>query len=256
MSVGLLMPKATAVWLIDNTRLTFDQIAAFCSLHPLEVKAIADGEVAQGVRGVDPVSGGQLTRDELDKAENNPAYSLHLSEPKVKLPDMKKRRGAKYTPLSRRHDRPNAILWLLRNHPELVDAQISRLVGTTKSTIEQVRNRSHWNMASLTATDPVVLGLCSQVDLDFEVQRSSKNRPARPETAEEVHTLIPAHLSILPDDSTDENEDLTAEEAANDVRLANVFGTTPSATDHNTDPSSENDVDLKQVFAKLKQNHS
>ena len=126
----LLMPKATAVWLVDNTALTFDQIAHFCHLHPLEVGAIADGESAQGIKGMDPVTNGQLTRDEIAKAEADPNYRMKLNEPKVRVPEAK-RRGPRYTPLSKRLDRPNAILWLVRNHPELKDAQISRLVGTT-----------------------------------------------------------------------------------------------------------------------------
>ncbi len=185
----LLMPKATAVWLVENTSLTFDQIAEFCRLHPLEVKGIADGEVAAGIKGLNPVLNGQLTREEIAKAEANPDSKLRISEPKVKLPEAKKRKGPKYTPLSRRHDRPNAILWLLRNHPELKDAQIMRLVGTTKTTIEQVRERTHWNSAQLQPTDPVALGLCTQIDLDFEVNRASKDRP---QIVQEGSTLLPA----------------------------------------------------------------
>lgn len=185
----LLMPKATAVWLVENTSLTFDQIAEFCRLHPLEVKGIADGEVAAGIKGLNPVLNGQLTREEIAKAEANPDSKLRISEPKVKLPEAKKRKGPKYTPLSRRHDRPNAILWLLRNHPELKDAQIMRLVGTTKTTIEQVRERTHWNSAQLQPTDPVALGLCTQIDLDFEVNRASKDRP---QVVQEGSTLLPA----------------------------------------------------------------
>ncbi|HET7412146.1 MAG TPA: DUF1013 domain-containing protein [Pararhizobium sp.] len=190
MTQQLLMPKATAVWLVDNTALSFDQIAQFCKLHPLEVKAIADGESAQGIKGLDPIQTGQLSREEIVKAESDPAHKLKLSEPKVRVPETK-RRGPRYTPVSKRQDRPNAILWLVRNHPELKDAQISRLVGTTKSTIEQIRNRTHWNSANLTPMDPVTLGLCSQIDLDLEVERASKGRAATttPETGE---TLVPA----------------------------------------------------------------
>src|SRR5690606_9905930 len=172
MANTLLMPKATAVWLVDNTALTFEQIAQFCSLHPLEVKAIADGEASQGIKGMDPIITGQLTREEIARGEQDPNYRLKLSEPKVRVPETR-RKGPRYTPLSKRQDRPNAILWLLRNHPELKDAQISRLVGTTKSTIEQIRNRTHWNSANLQPLDPVTLGLCSQIDLDFEVQRAA-----------------------------------------------------------------------------------
>ncbi|MBX3597922.1 MAG: DUF1013 domain-containing protein [Rhizobiaceae bacterium] len=191
MANTLLMPKATAVWLVDNTALSFDQIAQFCSLHPLEVKAIADGESAQGIKGMDPVITGQLSRDEIKRGEQNPDYKIKLSEPKVRVPETK-RRGARYTPLSKRQDRPNAILWLVRNHPELKDAAISRLVGTTKSTIEQIRERRHWNIANLQPMDPVTLGLCSQIDLDIEVQRASANRPPAAPSGE---TLLPAALT-------------------------------------------------------------
>lgn len=176
MAQTLLMPKATAVWLVDNTALSFDQIAQFCKLHPLEVKAIADGEAAQGIKGLDPIATGQLSRDEIRRAETNPDHKLKLQEPKVRVPESK-RRGPRYTPVSKRQDRPNAILWLVRNHPELKDAQISRLVGTTKTTIEQIRDRSHWNSANLAPMDPVTLGLCTQIDLDFEVEKASKGRP-------------------------------------------------------------------------------
>ncbi|MCT7376546.1 DUF1013 domain-containing protein [Chelativorans salis] len=188
MANTLLMPKATAVWLVDNTALTFDQIAEFCKLHPLEVSAIADGEAAQGIKGMDPVMTGQLTRDEIARGEADPNYQLKLSEPKVRVPETK-RKGPRYTPLSKRQDRPNAILWLVRNHPELKDAQISRLVGTTKSTIEQIRNRTHWNSANLVPMDPVTLGLCSQIDLDLEVQRAERYAPP---AAPAGDTLLPA----------------------------------------------------------------
>ncbi|MCC2096144.1 MAG: DUF1013 domain-containing protein, partial [Hyphomicrobiales bacterium] len=166
MSTAPLMPKATAVWLVDNTSLTFDQIAEFCNLHPLEVKGIADGEVAAGIRGHDPITSGQLTRDEIAKAEGDETYRLQLAKSRVRVPEIKKPRGPRYTPLSKRQDRPNAILWLVRNHPELKDAQVMRLVGTTKSTLAAVRDRTHWNSANLTPMDPVTLGLCSQLDLD------------------------------------------------------------------------------------------
>ena len=156
-----LMPKATAVWLVENTALSFDQVAEFCKLHPLEVKAIADGDAAQGIKGLDPIQTGQLTRDEIEKGVADPDHKLQLSRPKVGLPEAKpgpKKKGPRYTPVSRRQDRPNAILWLIRNHPELKDAQIMRLVGTTKSTIAGIRDRTHWNAASLTPLDPVTLG--------------------------------------------------------------------------------------------------
>ena len=168
-----LMPKATAVWLVDNTSLTFEQIAEFCGLHVLEVKGIADGDVAHGIKGMDPISSGQLSREEIADAELNPTHRLKLSEPKVEVPEVKTKRGPRYTPVSRRQDRPNAILWLLKNHPELKDSQIMRLVGTTKPTILAIRERSHWNSPNLQAQDPVTLGLCSQIDLDAEVKKAA-----------------------------------------------------------------------------------
>jgi uncharacterized protein len=171
-----LMPKATAVWLVANTALTFEQIAEFCGLHNLEVKGIADGDVAQGIKGFDPISNGQLTREEIKRAEADASARLKLAESKVELPPARTegRKGPRYTPVSRRHDRPNAVVWLLRNHPEMKDAQIMRLVGTTKPTIASIRDRSHWNSANLTAQDPVALGLCSQIDLDAEVQKAAR----------------------------------------------------------------------------------
>jgi uncharacterized protein len=218
MAQQLLMPKATAVWLVDNTALSFDQIAQFCKLHPLEVKAIADGESAQGIKGLDPIATGQLSRDEIARAEGNPNHKLKLSEPKVRVPDSK-RKGPRYTPVSKRQDRPNAILWLVRNHPELKDAQISRLVGTTKATIEQIRERTHWNSANLTPMDPVTLGLCSQIDLELEVERASKGRPL-PSAAETGATL----------ESAQETEKL----------------------DYGHDREEEKEIDADAVFAKLK----
>ena len=190
MAQQLLMPKATAVWLVDNTALSFEQIATFCKLHPLEVKAIADGESAQGIKGLDPISTGQLSRDEISKGEGDSNHKIKLSEPKVHVPEAK-RKGPRYTPVSKRQDRPNAILWLVRNHPELKDAQVSRLVGTTKNTIEQIRNRSHWNSANLSPMDPVTLGLCTQIDLDMEVEKASKNR-APVADGEADSQLVPA----------------------------------------------------------------
>ncbi|GJE55319.1 MULTISPECIES: DUF1013 domain-containing protein [Methylobacterium] len=198
MSQGPLMPKATAVWLVENTSLAFEQIADFCHLHPLEVKGIADGEVAAGIKGFDPITAGQLTREEIEKAQKSPNHKLKIAVSKVKLPEVKRTtKGPRYTPLSRRQDRPNAILWLLRNHAELKDAQVIRLVGTTKSTIQQIRDRSHWNSGSLQPLDPVTLGLCSQIDLDFEVGKAAKDRPATV-PAESGPTLLPTEVSTAP----------------------------------------------------------
>ena len=191
MAQQLLMPKATAVWLVDNTGLSFEQIAEFCTLHPLEVKAIADGEAAQGIKGMDPIITGQLTRDEIVRAEKDANHRLKLAPPKVRVPEAK-RKGPRYTPVSKRQDRPNAILWLVRNHPELKDPAISRLVGTTKHTIEQIRERTHWNSANLQPMDPVTLGLCSQIDLDLEVEKASRGMPRPEELAEEERLLSAA----------------------------------------------------------------
>lgn len=213
MATTLLMPKATAVWLVDNTALSFDQIAFFCSLHPLEVKAIADGESAQGIKGMDPVMTGQLTREEIAKAEKDANHRLKISEPKVRVPEAK-RKGPRYTPLSKRHDRPNAIYWLVKNHPELKDPAISRLVGTTKATIDQIRERRHWNMSNLQPMDPVALGLCSQIDLDLEVSRAATARGAQP-AAPVGDTLLPASMTErLPGDlekKREEEKELSAE---------------------------------------------
>ncbi|MDP4024066.1 DUF1013 domain-containing protein [Methylobacterium sp. NEAU 140] len=206
MSQGPLMPKATAVWLVENTSLAFEQIADFCKLHPLEVKGIADGEVAAGIKGLDPVSTGQLTRDEIEKAQKAPHYKLKPAVSKVKLPEVKRTtKGPRYTPLSRRQDRPNAILWLLRNHPELKDAQIIRLVGTTKSTIQQIRERTHWNSGSLQPMDPVTLGLTTQIALDFEVQRAAADRPAAL-AAEGGASLLPTEVSTAREPEPDEDD--------------------------------------------------
>ncbi|UHD45117.1 DUF1013 domain-containing protein [Aureimonas altamirensis] len=209
MAQQLLMPKATAVWLVDNTALSFDQIAEFCKMHPLEIKAIADGESAQGIKGMDPIITGQLTREEIKRAEDDENYRLKLAPPKVRVPEAKKK-GPRYTPVSKRQDRPNAILWLVRNHPELKDAQISRLVGTTKHTIEQIRERTHWNSANLQPMDPVTLGLCSQIDLDLEVEKASRGLP-RPEQDEEERLLAAAQTQDYQDSrSGADSEELDA----------------------------------------------
>lgn len=161
-----LMPKATAVWLVDNTGLTFEQIADFCGLHSLEVKGIADGEVGMGIRGLDPVAGGQITREELERCQTDPKGRLKLARPAAADVKQPKRREPRYTPLSKRQDRPDGIAWLLRNHPELTDQQVCKLLGTTKNTLNAVRERTHWKSAEIRPRDPVILGLCTQVDLD------------------------------------------------------------------------------------------
>ena len=157
-----LMPKATTVWLIDNTTLTFAQIAAICGLHELEVQGIADGDVAVGIKGQNPILSDQISREEIEKAENDPDYRVKISASKHAISDKERTKGPRYTPIAKRQDRPNAILWCLKFHPELSDAQIGRIVGTTKNTIDAVRNRTHWNSSNLSPVDPVSLGLCMQ----------------------------------------------------------------------------------------------
>ncbi|MCI4665567.1 MAG: DUF1013 domain-containing protein [Neomegalonema sp.] len=168
------MPKATAVWLVDHTTLTFDQIAEFVGLHPLEISGIADGEVAAGIKGFDPIANNQLTREEIERCEKNPKARLKLRPP-AKAPQQKKK-APRYTPLSKRQERPAAIAWLVRYHPELADAQICKLLGTTKQTIEAIRNKTHWNSSGIQPVDPVALGLCRQTDLDAAVAIASEKR--------------------------------------------------------------------------------
>lgn len=217
-----LMPIATAVWLIDNTSLTFDQIAEFCGLHPLQVKGIADGDVGAGVRGIDPIATHQLTRDEIEKAQGDEEYRLKLSKPKTIVAE-KPRKGPRYTPVSKRQNRPDAIAWMVRNHPEISDAQIGKLLGTTKTTIQSVRDRTHWNSANIQPQDPVGLGLCTQVDLDTIVRKAAAKR-AKMMPAEEAQ---PEGDSLKPAEET-----TTAEEA---------------------DPSADRSggVDLSKVFANM-----
>ncbi|HRO11273.1 DUF1013 domain-containing protein [Amaricoccus sp.] len=173
-----LMQKATAVWLVENTTLTFQQIAEFCGLHELEVNGIADGEVAQGIKGFDPIANRQLTAEEIRKGERDPHYRLKLFHNPAAEGETK-RKGPRYTPLSKRQDRPSAIAWLVKFHPELSDGQIAKLVGTTKPTIQSIRDRSHWNIANITPVDPVALGLCKQVELDAAVAKAERRSAAQ-----------------------------------------------------------------------------
>ena len=174
----ILMPKATAVWLIDNTALTFQQISDFCGLHILEIEGIADGDVASGIRGADPIANGQLAREEIERGEKDASYKLTANEfENTNLANSKgRKKGPRYTPLSRRQDRPDAIAWLVRNHPEIPDSQISKLIGTTKPTITAIRERTHWKMSTINPTDPVSLGLCSQIDLDAVVRKAAERK--------------------------------------------------------------------------------
>lgn len=190
-----LMPKATAVWLVDNTALSFDQIADFCELHELEVQGIADGDVAAGIKGLDPLANGQLTREQIERCEADTTKRLVLLTKQESTPTPVRRQGPRYTPVSRRQDRPNAIAWLVRYHPELSDAQISKLVGTTKPTIQAIRDRTHWNSANITAVDPVSFGLCSQIELDAIVQKAA-DKLARKAKKEGGAALKPTQDSL------------------------------------------------------------
>lgn len=199
-----LMPKATAVWLVENTTLTFRQIAEFCGLHELEVQGVADGEVAVGIKGLDPVANSQLTAEEIRRCEADPAARPELMQREVAPPE--KRKGPRYTPVSKRQDRPAAIAWLVRYHPELEDAQIGKLIGTTKPTIQSIRNRTHWNISSIQPVDPVALGLCRQTELD-EVVRKAGEKKAK---AQEPVPSSEERISLM---STDESLNAPAEGA-------------------------------------------
>jgi len=206
----LLMPKATAVWLVNNTTLTFEQIAEFCGLHSLEVQGIADGEVAIGIVGLDPTLNGQLTKEEIARCEADPTGRLKMEKPSIPLP-APRTKGPRYTPVAKRQDKPDAVAWLVRHHPELSDAQISKLIGTTKQTIAAVRDRSHWNFANLRPRDPVLLGLCTQSDLNAAVIRARKVLeksaaakeegvpPPEPPKAEERRGTLADLAKFLPD---------------------------------------------------------
>lgn len=191
-----LMPKATAVWLVDNTTLTFDQIADLTGMHELEVQAIADEEVAIGIVGVDPTTNGQLTAEEISKAESDPSYRMKLSKSDFPTPKSRSK-GARYTPVSKRQERPDAISWLLRHHPELSDAQVSRLLGTTKPTINSIRDRTHWNIQNIKPQNPVTLGLCTEPDLQKALMLAAKRakkagiEPPKPVVEEEPVVVEP-----------------------------------------------------------------
>src|SRR5687768_7873954 len=166
-----LMPHATAAWLVDHTSLSFEQIAEFCGLHILEVQAIADDTAATKLTGRDPVRAGELTHAEIEKGQSDPEYSLKMH----KAPDpVRRTKGPRYTPVSKRQDKPDGIAWIIRNHPEVTDGQISKLIGTTKTTIAAIRDRSHWNIANITPKDPVTLGLSSQRELDALIAVAAK----------------------------------------------------------------------------------
>ena len=171
---GPLMPKSTAVWLIENTSLTFEQISKFCNMHILEIQGIADGEVAVGIQGKNPILSGELTKEEISKCESNKSLDLTIIKEEIPLSSNLKKKGAKFTPASRRQVIPDAISWLLKYHPELSDPQIVKLVGTTKNTINNIRERAHWNIQNITPRDPVLLSLCTQTSLSEAVDKAKK----------------------------------------------------------------------------------
>ena len=192
-----IMAKATAVWLVDNTTLSFKQIAEFVEMHELEIQGIADGDVAAGVKGFDPIANNQLTQEELDKAQAHPTHKLTLEYYAAAVGE-EKRRGPRYTPLSKRQDRPASILWLVKFHPELTDGQISKLVGTTKPTIQAIRERTHWNITNIDPIDPVALGLCKQSELDALVQKANakKLRDGEAMSDDERRRLVSTEQSL------------------------------------------------------------
>ena len=239
MADTILMPKATAVWLVDNTSLTFEQIADFCGLHPLEVKGIADGEVARDIRGADPIANGQLSREELDAAQESPAYRMKAQKSRHAELLKPSKKAPRYTPVSRRQDRPDAIAWFLRSHPEVADSQISKLLGTTKATIDQVRNRTHWNSTNIKPVDPVTLGLVSQLELDGVVRKAAEKKAkddAKRGIVSEGPSLRPASETGVLHPTTEPVHAEEAEEAHDDVVLdeAHVFANL-SGGDHDED---------------------
>ncbi|HXP31202.1 MAG TPA: cell cycle transcriptional regulator TrcR [Stellaceae bacterium] len=193
-----LMPKATAVWLVESTSLSFDQIGEFCGLHPLEVQAIADGEVAVQMQGLDPVASGQLTLEEIERCQKDTNARLHLAQKAIPK-ELVKHRGPRYTPIAKRQDKPDAIAWLIKNHPELSDGQISKLVGTTKPTIQAVRDRSHWNTTNIKPRHPVSLGLCTLDELEAAVNRA--NRGKKPDGSAAPVTVEPPTYEIEAEDN-------------------------------------------------------
>ena len=236
MAEPILMPKATAVWLVDNTSLTFEQIADFCGLHPLEVRGIADGEVARDIRGADPITNGQLNREELDKAQANPAYRMQVQKSRHAELLKPTKKAPRYTPVSRRQDRPDAIAWFVRNHPEVTDAQISKLLGTTKSTIEAVRDRTHWNSANLKPVDPVTLGLVGQIELDAVV-RAAAAKKAKDDARRGIvdgPSLNQAEAEVEPEPVYEDEDDRGA-----DVDLKNVFANSGPAADYDDEDEDE-----------------
>ena len=247
-----LMPKATAVWLVENTTLSFDQIAEFCGMHQLEIQAIADDEVAIGMRGLDPISNAQLTPEELDRCQADADARLELAKPKTPVPKARSK-GARYTPVSKRQDRPDAIAWLVKNYPELSDAQISRLIGTTKPTINAVRDKTHWNTPNIKPQSPVGLGLCSEENLEKVIAvaraRAGIVHTATLADADETETTVISAVAAAAIPSSLEPAPV-ADEAAAQLTAENVFATTdaPAGAAAAPDARSEQAVTAESVF--------
>ncbi|WP_419903849.1 DUF1013 domain-containing protein [Kiloniella sp.] len=201
-----LMPKATAVWLVENTSLSFEQIAGFCQLHTLEIQGIADGEVAVGIRGMDPIASSQLTRAEIERCEKDSSKTLRFFQQEGLPQPSKRTKGPRYTPIAKRQDKPDGISWLVRHHPELTDNHVSKLIGTTKKTIQAIRDRSHWNISNIRPRDPVLLGLCKQVDLNLTIDKAIKEAEKagriipKPEPIEEEEIVPTTPVEEVPED--------------------------------------------------------
>ena len=200
-----LMPKATAIWLVENTSLSFRQIANFCGMHELEIKGIADGEVGAGIKGLNPITNNQLTKEEIERCSDNSDSDLQIIKNEISAKTEQSKKKKKYTPLSKRQDRPDAVYWLIRNHPELKDSQVAKLVGSTKSTIDAIRNRTHWNMSNIRPQDPIGLGLCKQIELDEALAKAERSmkRAQKKKEKEERERLA------LADDANQENVEST-----------------------------------------------
>jgi len=190
------MPKATAVWLVENTKISFKQIADFCNLHELEVKGIADGDVAKGIKAYNPILAGQLTRDEIEKASTDVNKPLILNKKKLNISSNPKKKTQKYIPLSKRQDRPDAVVWLIKNFPQLSDNQIAKLIGSTKNTVSLIRNKNYWNISNLSPKDPVVSNLCSQIDIKNAADKADQKRARKKKEIEKKNKKIPKELDI------------------------------------------------------------
>ena len=204
MQDGPFMPKATAVWLVTNTTLSFKQIANFCNLHELEVKGIADGDVAKGIKAYNPILAGQLTREEIDLSSKDQNRPLNLTKKNQEVVVSKERKKARYTPLSKRKDRPDSVLWLVKNFSQLSDGQIAKMVGSTKGTVGLIRNRSYWNLSSLTAKDPVILGLCSQLQFEKAVEKADRRVKREKKLKEKEQKLKEKEQNLNKEESSNE----------------------------------------------------